>query len=122
MAAQQIQCFTTEKQMDDALKLVQAELNKTDIKDISDIDEAMIYSNNGHRTEFRVCVEFDIYADSIWLKQAEILNSDWDVLIEDTAVFQSRIKTLIGITNEANNELFVQSIEIRKDQLQSILS
>lgn len=122
MAAQKIQCFTTEKQMDEALKLVQAELNKTDIKDISDIDKVMIYSNNGHRTEFRVCVEFDIYADSIWLKQAEILNSDWDVLIEDTAVFQSRIKTLIGITNEANKELFVQSVEIRKDQLQSILS
>lgn len=122
MAAQQIQCFTTEKQMDDALKLVLAELGKSDINDITDIDEVLIYRNNGHNTEFRVFVEFDLSLDTIKVKQAEILDSDWDVLFEDTAVFQYRIKTLAGVTNEANKELFKQGVEIRKDQHQFILS
>lgn len=122
MAAQQIQCFTTDKQMDDALKLVLAELGKSDINDISDIDEVLTYCNNGHHTEFRVCVEFETFLDTICVKQAEILDSEWDILIEDTVVFQSRIKTLVGITNEANREILKQDIEIRKDQLQSIQS
>lgn len=114
MGALKINCYCSETQMSNIVKEVTAHLSKYDGYDISDYDNTI--------DGIRVYVEFESYLDTLHLKTSEILDNDWELLYEDTAVFTSRMKSIVDDYNRENKEGIFQSEEIYKDQLESILS
>lgn len=49
---------------------------------------------------------------------ATILDSDWDILPNDTVVFQYRLREMLDELNKESKSSLGQAREIRKDQLQ----
>ena len=114
MGALKIECDCTESQMDKIVQFVSSRLDSYDnIRDIEDIDEEV--------EGYRVCVDFDIAFDQVSIKDSEILNSDWDVLPEDTAVLTSRLRDVINNYNNCNISSVNQSKDIRSEQEYSLL-
>ena len=112
MGALQINCYLSESQIASILKEVECKLYAATPKDIDDFDDEI----------HGVCVLIDYskFLDDVSIETSEILNSDWEILYEDTAVFTSRLKGIIDDYNQLNKESYRQSLEIRNDQLKEI--
>jgi len=109
MGALRINCYCNESQMTSIVNTVTSHLHNFDSSDIPDFDDVI--------DDIRVCVEFDSYPGAVFVETSEILNADWDVLYEDTAVLTSRLKEIVSDYNRSNNEAYSQAMEIRKDEL-----
>lgn len=112
MGVLKIDCFCDEVQMDKLTGYISEYLYNTDRLSIEDIDE----EHDG----VRICVEFDIFMDKVRLKNAEILNEEWDLLYEDSVVFTSRIRKILETYNEYNRNMRKQAIQIRNDKSNDI--
>lgn len=108
MGALKIDCYCNEKQMSTIVKLIQTHLSDTDDDEVADFDDVI--------DGVRVCVEFNTYMDSVSVKASEVLDSDWDVLYEDTAVLTSRLKRVVDNHNKNNNEAVRRARQIGKDE------
>lgn len=108
MGALKINCYCTEKQMENIINKVVSHLNESELYDIPDFDE--VYNN------VRICLEFECFNNEVILKQSEILDSDWDLLYEDTAVLTSRLREYINDFNRNAKEGIIQSHHIKQDQ------
>lgn len=107
----QIMCVLTQKQIEDVVNYVSKSLPNNLKDDLSDIDELM------YNDSIRVCVDFGIgiFGD-LEIEAAEILNSDWDVLENDSFAFSQRLKTVIEDYNLQHKGAYNQAIEIQSDQ------
>lgn len=108
MGALKIDCYLSETQMDDILKQVVNHIEKADSYSISDFDDTI------HNV--RVCVEFNFYLDKREIKSSAILDEDWDELLEDSAVFASRLRKILQDLSIEHDELLSQAQEIRNDR------
>lgn len=108
MGALKIDCYCSEAQMEQILKLVKKHIDQHAGDETPDIDELV--------GDVRICIDFENYMDELRISASEILDSDWDVLYEDTAVLTSRLKPLIEAYNTDNMGLATQSAEIRHDR------
>jgi len=108
MGTLKINCQLSESQMTAILKEVERKLYATTPKEIEDFDDEM------HGV--RVCVDYSEFLDKVSIKASEILNSDWDVLYEDTAVFTSRLRIIVDSYNRENEQSYRQALEIQNDQ------
>lgn len=108
MGALKIDCFLTESQMEKIVKRVSDHIASFSPEDIEDFDDEI--------EGVRVCVDFESYLDMIELKASEILDSDYDVLFEDTAVFTSRLSKVVNTQNNDNIAAINQALQIREDQ------
>lgn len=109
MGALKIDCFLTESQMENILKRISDHINSFSPRDIEDFDDEI----NG----VRVCVVFDSYLDKIELSESVILDAEeWDELLEDTAVFTSRLNKILKDQNNYNKASLEQSLQIQEDQ------
>lgn len=113
MGALKIDCHCNETQMDNIVNAVLRHINNSDRSDIPDFDDTI--------GDVRVCVEFDSYLDLVGIRSSEILDSDWDLLYEDTAVFTSRLRSVVYDINNISKEATAQGIEILKDQMEYAL-
>lgn len=104
MGALKIDCYLNESQMDNIVKHVEKHL-ANDWDDFDDTIEGV-----------RVCASFDKFLDKISIKQAEILDADYLLLEEDTAVFKSRLTAIVRAINLSEQESINQAKEIRNDQ------
>jgi len=111
MGALKIDCYCDEKQMANLVKAVTSHLYDSDRSEISDFDDVI----NG----VRVCVEFDTYMDMIQLKTSEILDEDWDLLYEDSAVLTSRLRSVVNHYNRSEQDVCEQSRVIRYEKYTS---
>ncbi len=108
MGALKIDCYCSETQMANIVNAISRHLNDSEINDISDFDDTI--------GGVRVSAEFYSQFGEVYLEKSEVLDSDWDLLYEDTAVLTSRLKNVISEFNRSNNELTSQSADIRQDQ------
>ncbi|MBK5721390.1 hypothetical protein JGH11_10945 [Dysgonomonas sp. Marseille-P4677] len=108
MGALKIDCYCSETQMTNIVESISSHLYNSDINDISDYDDLL--------QGVRVCVSFESYLDTVHLKECEVLDNDWEVLYEDTAVLTSRLKLIINDFNRYQKEACNQESEILKDQ------
>lgn len=109
MGALKIDCYCNERQMSNIVNMVVNHLNNADLSDVSDLDDVV--------DGVRICVEFDSYMDTVKLKSSEILDSDWDLLYEDTAVFTSRLKSIMNNYNRSNKASLKQAADIRRYEI-----
>lgn len=109
MGALRIECYCNERQMTKLIDHIVEHLNISDVSDMSDIDEVM--------GDIRLCVDFETYMDKVTVKAVEVLDSDWDLLYEDTAVLTSRLKPIMNYFNQNNAEIHLLATEYRRDQL-----
>ncbi len=112
MGALKIDCYCNETQMDKIVMLVTKHLSESDRADIADFDDVI--------GEVRVCVEFDAYMDTVALKTAEILDREWDLLDEDSAVLASRLRSVLREYNRTHKEICYQAHHILKDRWQDL--
>lgn len=108
MAVLKLNCFCDEVQMNKIVWHVTDCLCSGDLESLSDIDEEI--------DEVRICVEFEVFMDVVKLKSAEILDDDWELLYEDSAVLTSRLNRMIEIYNRENREALLRAKQIRADQ------
>ncbi len=108
MGALKIDCYCNEKQMEKIVNMVVDHLNSSDRTEISDFDDVI--------DELRVCVEFDTYMDKVCIKTSEVLDNDWDLLDEDTAVLASRLKSVLKDYNRNRQEALCQAHHVLNDQ------
>lgn len=113
MGALKIDCHCNETQMDNIVNAVLRHINNSDRREIPDFDDTI--------GDVRVCVEIDSYLDIVSIRSSEVLNSDWDLLYEDTAVFTSRLNRLVEDLNDRSKEATTQGIDILKDQMEYAL-
>ena len=113
MGALKRDCHCNETQMSNIVNSVLRHINNSDRREIPDIDDTIGY--------VRVCVEFDSYLDIVSIRSSEVLNSDWDLLYEDTAVFTSRLNRLVEDLNNRSKEATKQGFEILKDKMEYAL-
>ena len=113
MGALKIDCHCNETQMSNIVNSVLRHINNSDRREIPDFDDTIGY--------VRVCVEFDSYLDIVSIRSSEVLNSDWDLLYEDTAVFTSRLNRLVEDLNNRSKEATKQGFEILKDKMEYAL-
>jgi len=104
MAALEIQCFLNEGQMNALTDYVSDKLFRTSKEEVEDIDTCF------DTMAVRLCVEFAIGLENVDIKQAEILDSDWNVIDSDSAVLRSRLNEIISAYNYSDNELKRQQI------------
>lgn len=107
MEALKILCYSSEIQMNSFVDHVADYLSLTDHASITNIDEVM--------DEVRLCVEFEVFMDRVIVKSAEILDADWDVLYEDTCVFNSRLRPVIEAYNRSHAQQLRQAMNIRSE-------
>jgi hypothetical protein len=107
MGALKIDCYCNEHQMQEIVNYTHNYLNYTDHLNISDIDREF--------DNIRVCISFEVFMDTLRLKSAEVLDADWDLLYEDTAVLNSRLHSIIRDHNHNHTELTAQARQIRKE-------
>ncbi|WP_165022222.1 hypothetical protein [Dysgonomonas sp. ZJ279] len=112
MGALKIECYCDEKKMSDILSMVENHLQESDIRELSDLDKEI--------GGIRICVDFNTYMDEVKLKGAEILDSDWDLLYEDTAVLNSRLKKVISDFNINWHKVVAQAYDVKSDRLKEI--
>ncbi len=103
-----IDCFLTEKQMNDIVKEVVKHISDSDIYGILDFDDII----NG----VRVSVRLVTYLSEIHISLSEILNNDWDLMESETAVFKQRLSYQIDSINEQNKQSIAQSMDITNDE------
>ncbi|NDV79320.1 hypothetical protein [Dysgonomonas sp. 511] len=101
MGALKIDCYCNENQMEKIVRMLSAHLRDADRRDVADFDDVM--------EDVRVCVEFDTYMDVVTLRSAEVLDSDWDLLSEDSAVLASRLRSLLEEYNRNHKESIYQA-------------
>lgn len=107
MGALKINCYCNEWQMSEIIAYADRHLTNTDHISLNDIDREF--------GDIRVCINFEVFMNTIKIKSAEILDSDWDLLYEDTAVLNSRLQNIIQQYNREHAELLNQSAQIRKE-------
>ncbi len=107
MGALKIDCYCNEHQMQDILNYTCNYLNYTDHINLNDIDREF--------EDIRVCISFEVFMDTLRLRSAEILDTDWDLLYEDTAVLNSRLQNILRDYNHNHAELTAQARQIRKE-------
>lgn len=104
-----IDCMCTESQMGKILAYITKHLvQNSDGLDISDIDDEI--------EGFRVCVDFSVFNHKVEIENAEIQDIDWNVIPEDTAVLNSRLRLLMNDYNRDFKESYLQASQIRQDQ------
>lgn len=108
MGALKIDCYCNEKQMSNIIKTVTTHLYDSDRSEVTDIDDMI--------DDVRFCVEFETYMDTVRLKSSEVLDEDWGVLYEDTAVLTSRLRNVLSDFNRNDKDARRQAREIRRDQ------
>lgn len=108
MGALKIDCYCNENQMSNIISLLTKHLSNADRSDIDDFDDVI--------DDLRICVEFETYMDTVQLKTSEILDSDWELLFEDTAVFTSRLKSVLDNYNKTRKEAVYQAHHIISDR------
>lgn len=113
MGALKIDCHCNETQMSNIVNSVLRHISNSDRSEIPDFDDTI--------GDVRVCVEFDSYLDIVSIRSSKVLNSDWDLLFEDTAVFTSRLNRLVEDLNDRSKEATTQGIDILKDQMEYAL-
>lgn len=109
MGALKIDCYCNEKQMASLVKAVTGHLYESDRSD--DFDDVIC--------GVRVCVEFETFMDAVQLKTSEVLDSDWDLLYEDSAVLTSRLRAIVDEYNRNESEACEQSRDILSDRYTS---
>ncbi|MBB4037011.1 hypothetical protein GGR21_002925 [Dysgonomonas hofstadii] len=108
MGALKIECFCNEKQMEKIVGMVAGHLTDCDRTDIADFDDMV--------DGVRVCAEFETYMDAVNVKTAEILDGDWDLLYEDSAVFTSRLRTVVDEYNRRQSDYRYQAHHVVQDR------
>lgn len=108
MGALKINCYCNETQMEKIVKSVSKHLHNSDRSEIADFDDTI--------GEVRVCIEFDTYMDKVILKTSEVLDTEWDLLDEDSAVLSSRIKQLLTDYNRNHREAIYQAHHVIKER------
>lgn len=111
MGALKIDCYCDEKQMAGLVKAVTSHLYDSDRSEIADFDDVI--------SNVRVCVAFDTYMDTVQLKTSEVLDNDWDLLYEDSAVLTSRLRNVVNNYNCSEHEACEQSRAVRDDRYTS---
>ena len=101
MAALKIQCFLDEPQMIMLVDYVSRLLFRFRKDEIEDIDTC--FDTIG----IRLCVEFAIGLEEVELKQAEILDYEWNIIDADSAVLRSRLKKIIEDYNYTEKQLYI---------------
>lgn len=109
MGALKIDCYCNETQMEKMVSMVTKHLSQSDRSEISDFDDVI--------DDVRVCAEFETYMDSVVLKTAEVLDSDWDLLDEDSAVLASRLRSILDEYNRSNKEIIYQAHHVLADRI-----
>jgi len=109
MGVLKINCFCEEYQLDDIMNYVSCYLANTDHVNIHDIDMEF--------DSVRVCINFETFMDSVKIISAEILDSDWDLLYEDTAVLNSRLRPVVKKYNRDHTQLITQARQIRSERV-----
>ena len=109
MGALKIDCYCNEKQMNEILDTIVNYLTTMDRNELCDIDEEI--------GGVRVCIDFEIFMDIVKVKAAEILDNNWELLFEDSAVLASRLRPLMKAYNLDHTQLVAQSKNIKRDQL-----
>lgn len=99
MAALKIQCFLNETQMTTLIDFISRQLFKCRKDEIEDIDTCFDTMN------IRLCVEFAAGLESVRLKQAEILDKEWNIIDSDSAVLRSRLHRVINDYNCTEKQL-----------------
>lgn len=107
MGALKIICYCNEIQMNNIVKAVTVHLYDADDSEVCDFDDTI--------GGVRVCVGFDYYLDEVRLKNSEILDADWDLLYEDTAVFTSRLRAVVDDYNRQQSFARRQALQIKND-------
>lgn len=106
----QVFCEIPQSYIEEAVKNVSATLS-SQIEDLNDFDEPMFSG------KIRVCVEFEILSfDTLAIKVAEILNSDWDLLPLESAIFRSLLEVNVKEFNRNHKEGLKQGYEIEEMQ------
>lgn len=108
MGVLKIDCYCNEQQMEAVLDIVYKHICACVSDEMDDIDQPI--------DDMRICVVFDVCLGRLSIISSEILNSDWDVLYEDTAVLTSRLRSIISHCNRRNDESAKQAREIQNDQ------
>lgn len=111
MGALKIDCYCDEHQMKKIVDTVTEHLSDSGRYNIANFDDQI--------GDVRVCVEFDTYMDTVKLKVSEVLDSDWDLLYEDTAVLTSRLRSVLTDYNKDNKEIRYQAHHVLKDRANS---
>lgn len=109
MGALKINCYCNEQQMEKIVRLVTRHLNDSDRTDIADFDTLI--------GDVRICVEFETYMDTVQLKTSEVLDRDWDLLDEDSAVLASRLRPVLDEYNRNHREAFAQAHHVINDRI-----
>lgn len=109
MGALKINCYCNEQQMERIVRLVTYHLNDSDRTDIADFDTLI--------GDVRICVEFETYMDTVQLKTSEVLDRDWDLLDEDSAVLASRLRPVLEEYNRNHREAFAQAHHVINDRM-----
>jgi len=108
MGALKIDCYCSENQMEKIVGMIARHLTDADRSEIADFDDVV--------GNIRVCVEFETHMDTVSVKASEILDSDWDLLYEDSAVFTSRLRTVIDEYNRSQNDYKCQAHHVLQDR------
>lgn len=108
MGALKINCYCNEQQMERIVRLVTHHLNDSDRTDIADFDTLI--------GDVRICVEFETYMETVQLKTSEVLDRDWDLLDEDSAVLASRLRPVLEEYNRNHREAFTQAHHVINDR------
>ena len=108
MGALKIDCYCNDTQMSNIVNAISRHIDNSDRRNIEDYDDII--------GDVRVFVEFNVYMDEFRIIKSEILNDDWDLLYEDTAVLTSRLNNLVKHLEDRSKEATSQGLEILKDQ------
>lgn len=109
MGVLKIGCFCDEKQMDEMEKLVVDSIYSQSFDCLSDIDRPF--------GDMRICVDFGKSMTTLELKAVEVLDADWDVLYEDSAVLAYRLKLFVNEYNKQKKASRKQALDIISDEL-----
>lgn len=108
MGALKILCYCDEMQMERLVDRIADHLSASSHTDIENIDETI--------GNLRLCVDFEVFMDKLGITSAEVLDSEWDVLYEDTCVLNSRLRPIIDEYNRSRKYLYRQARDIRSEQ------
>jgi hypothetical protein len=108
MEALKINCYCDDRKMTQILGAVVRHLYDADCRQPADFDRVI--------GDTRVCVAFETCPGAVSVATAEIFDSDWDPLIEDSAVLTSRLRPLVDEYNRRQREAFAQAHHILADR------
>lgn len=111
MAILKIQSFLDERQLSTLVEYTAKQLYRSQKSDLEDIDKCF------DTLAIRLCVDFAIGLDRIELKNAEILDEDWNTIDADSAVLRSRLRSIIEAYNYSEQELTDNCRSLRHEQL-----